>query len=194
MSHINLLSWREQLRARQKQHYLLILGLVALSSFGLMFAVSEIIDTLIINQEERNAYLSREILVLDKQIEQIRDIREKKDAIEQRMALIEQLQASRNVAPKVFDELAKIVPPGVSFRSLSRKGNRIELEGTSESNNRLSDFMRNIQQSPVFINEELSSIVADTSASDAVSDFKITFNISPSVAPEFTPIESEKAK
>ncbi|HBN99529.1 MAG TPA: pilus assembly protein CpaD, partial [Alteromonas macleodii] len=56
--------------------------------------------------------LEREIAVLDAQIAEIKKVKDSKNAIEQRMALIEQLQASRNVAPIVFDELAKLVPPG----------------------------------------------------------------------------------
>ena len=54
----------------------------------------------------------------------------------------------------------------------------MEVLGVSESNNRLADFMRRLENSKVFNNGELSSIVADTSASDAVSDFKLTFTIS----------------
>jgi type IV pilus assembly protein PilN len=99
------------------------------------------------------------------------------------MALIEQLQVSKNVSPIVFDELARIVPAGVSFEKLSRSGNLIEIIGISESNNRLSSFMRNLEQSDVFTSGILSSITADVSTSNAVSDFKLTFSITPKVAP-----------
>jgi type IV pilus assembly protein PilN len=151
--------------------------------------VGEVINQQISNQKVRNQFIEREITILDAQIEKIKSIKEDKLAIEQRMALIEQLQASRNVTPKIADELARIVPQGIAFRSLERKLNLIEIEGVSESNNRLADFMRRLEQSTVFINGELSSIIADTSASDAVSDFKLTFDISPSVAPDFTAVE-----
>lgn len=161
---------------------------------GLAWGVGKVVDQQIRNQNIRNQYIEREIKVLDAQIEQIKSIKEDKQAIEQRMALIEQLQASRNVTPKIADELARIVPQGIAFRTLERKFNRIEIQGVSESNNRLADFMRRLEQSSVFINGELSSIIADTSASDAVSDFKLTFNISPTVAPDFTIIEEGAEK
>lgn len=193
MSHINLLPWREHQRAQQKKQYIGMLVTIAILSFGLMYGVAMIVDTMIENQNTRNQFISKEILILDTQIDKIKDIKERKSVIEQKMALIEQLQTSRNVAPIVFDELAKIVPPGISFRRLSRQGNRMEIEGISESNNRLADFMRNVEQSTVFINGELSSIVADTSSpSDAVSDFKLTFTISRKVAPDFTPEKGAK--
>ena len=186
MSHINLLPWRESLRQQQKQQYLTLLFVVALIMFAIVYSVGMAIDSMTANQNLRNQYIEAEIAVLDDQIEKIKNIRESKKAIEQRMALIEQLQTSRNVAPIVLDELARLVPPGISFRSISRKGNLMEVLGVSESNNRLADFMRRLENSKVFNNGELSSIVADTSASDAVSDFKLTFSISSTVAPDFS--------
>ena len=51
--------------------------------------------------------------------------------------------------------------------------------------------MRNVSDSTVFNDGELSSIVADTTAADAVSEFKLKFNISPSVAPDFNQPQGE---
>jgi type IV pilus assembly protein PilN len=186
LSHINLLPWREALRQRQKKNYLTILVALALSMIGLMFVAAMVMDNLIAEQKNRNQYLEQEIDLVDQQIVQIKDIQQSKQAIEQRMALIEQLEVSRNAAPKVLDELVRLVPNGVSFSSISRSGNHVEVLGISDSNNRLADFMRRLEESDIFSSGDLSSIVADTSASDAVSDFKITFDISPLVAPDFS--------
>ena len=54
--------------------------------------------------------------------------------------------------------------------------------------------MRQLQESTVFSSGELSSIKADTSALEAVSDFKLTFTINPSVAPDFSIINKEPIK
>jgi type IV pilus assembly protein PilN len=192
MAHVNLLPWREKLRQHQKQQYLA--GLVAVSAIvGLIFwFIGQAIDQQINNQNARNQFLEREILLLDAQIAQIQKVKESKNAIEQRMALIEQLQASRNVAPIVFDELAKLVPSGVAFRSMTRTGNYITIEGISDSNNHLSDFMRALDLSAVFYASELSSIKADVDTSRAVSNFTLTFKISPSVAPMNGAIDGEE--
>ena len=194
MAHINLLPWRESLRQRQKQQYLGVLFITAVFVGLIFWFVGAAIDQQIKNQQARNDYLQSQINVLDAQISQIKTIKEAKAAIEQRMALIEQLQTSRNVAPKVFDELARIVPPGVAFRSMTRTGNRINIDGISDSNNRLSDFMRRLDSSAVFTNAVLSSIVADTSSNDALSEFKITFTISPDVAPVMVASGQEAAQ
>lgn len=192
MAHINLLPWRENLRQRQKQQYLMILAAVALAILALVWSVGAVIDNMTENQNQRNRFMEQQIAFLDSQIKKIKDVKEAKKAIEQRMALIEQLQTSRNVAPIILDELARLVPPGIFFRSFSRTGNVMEVQGISESNNRLSSFMRSLEDSKVFIDGELSSIVADADAADAVSEFKLTFSISQSVAPDFSVAEKEE--
>ncbi|WP_340679809.1 PilN domain-containing protein [Paraglaciecola sp.] len=194
MAHINLLPWRESQRAEQKRNYLTMLAGIAIVGLGLMFGVGTVVDSMITNQDKRNQFVEAQIVALDAQIEKIKNIKKDKQAIEQRMALIEQLEASRNAVPRVLDELVRLVPPGLSFRSFSRKGNHVEILGVSESNNRLADFMRQLEQSKVFSNGVLSSIVADTSALEAVSDFKLTFTISPSVAPDFSQDNAEVKK
>jgi len=183
MAHVNLLPWREVQRQKQKKQYIGSLIFIALIVFLAFYVLGEFFEQQIRNQDSRNTYLQQEIGILDQQITRIKDIKATKSAIAQRMALIEQLQVSRNVSPILFDELARIVPNGVSFETMSRSGNRIEVTGVSESNNRLSAFMRALQTSTVFTNGELSSIKADAEAMNAVSDFKLTFSLSAKVAP-----------
>jgi len=183
MAHVNLLPWREKQRQHQKQQYLAALLAVA-AIVGLLFwFIGQAIDQQISNQNSRNQYLEKEIAILDAQIAEIKKVKDSKNAIEQRMALIEQLQVSRNVAPIVFDELAKLVPAGVAFESMRRTDNRIEIEGISDSNNRLSDFMRALDNSKIFVAAELSTIKSDSGAARAISNFTLTFSISPNVAP-----------
>ncbi|MEO9946027.1 MAG: PilN domain-containing protein [Paraglaciecola sp.] len=186
MAHINLLPWRESRRAEDKKNYLTLLAVLALCAIGLMFSVGYLVDNMISNQTYRNNFIEQQTVLLDQQIAKIKDIQKDKQAIEQRMALIEQLESSRNAVPIVLDELVRLVPPGLSFRSFSRRGNRMEILGVSESNNRLADFMRQLEDSAIFSSGEISSIKADTSALEAVSDFKLTFTINPSVAPDFS--------
>jgi type IV pilus assembly protein PilN len=183
MAHVNLLPWREAQRQRHKKQYITSLVIISISVLAVFWLLGEVIEQQIRNQDSRNNYLEQQISVIDTQIERIKDIRSSKAEIAQRMALIEQLQVSKNVSPIVFDELARIVPAGVSFEKMSRSGNLIEIVGISESNNRLSAFMRNLERSDVFTSGELSSITADVSTSNAVSDFKLTFSITSKVAP-----------
>jgi type IV pilus assembly protein PilN len=183
MAKINLLPWRESLRQSQKQQYLISLGVLAIGVFALFWLAGQLIDQQTRNQNARNSYLTQEISVLDAQINEIKRIKEAKEEIVLRMSLIEQLQVSRNVTPIVFEELARTLPAGVSFNSLSRNGNNLKIIGLSESNNRLSAFVRSLEESDVFINPVLSSIVADASTANAISDFELTLSLSPTYAP-----------
>ena len=194
MAHINLLPWRESRRVEHKKNYLTLLAALAISAIGLMFAAGNVLNKMTENQNYRNNFIDQQTALLDQQITKIKNIKNDKEEIEQRMALIEQLESSRNAVPIVLDELVRLVPHGLSFRSFSRQGNLIEILGVSESNNRLADFMRQLEDSSVFSSGELSSIKADTSALEAVSDFKLTFTINPSVAPEFSAINEEPSK
>jgi type IV pilus assembly protein PilN len=190
MAKINLLPWRESLRQTQKQHYAFSLVGVSMAVFIVFWIAGQIVDQQIRNQNSRNNYLNQQIEVLDRQIAQIKEINSAKDEITLRMSLIEQLQVSRNLTPIIFDELAKLVPAGVSFSSMSRTDNQVKIVGVSESNNRLSSFMRAVESSSVFVDPVLSSIVSDKSGAMAVSDFELTFSISA----QYGPVDIEKEK
>ena len=195
MSHINLLPWREKQREKHKQLYVALLGLLSAATVGLVMAGGSFLDSMIAAQKARNQFLEKENAILDVRIGKIATVKEQKQNIEMKISLIQQLQQHRNVSPKVLNELANIVPPGVTFRKFTRQENQIEIIGISDSNNRLADFMRRLESSETFIDGELSSIVADTSTTEGVSDFKLTFNVSPQVAPSLVSLEEEeKAK
>lgn len=187
MAKINLLPWRESLRQTQKKQYIGSLVGISVGVFILFWIAGQIFDQQIRNQNSRNNYLKQQIGVLDQQISEISEITQARDAISLRMALIEQLQVSRNLTPLLFDELARLVPAGVSFSSMRRTQDNIKIIGVSESNNRLSAFMREIEESKVFVNPELSSIVADKSGINAISDFELQF----SIAPQYASVDTE---
>ncbi len=189
MAKINLLPWREGLRQTQKKQYIGSLVIISIAVFIVFWIVGQIVDQQIRNQNSRNNYLKQQIEVLDRQISEIKEISKAKEAISLRMALIKQLQVSRNLTPIILDELARLVPNGVAFSSMSRSGQQIKIIGTSESNNRLSSFMRAIEDSKVFIDPVLSSIIADKSGTAAVSDYELTFSISP----QYGPIEIDES-
>ncbi|GAB56932.1 type IV pilus assembly protein PilN [Glaciecola punicea ACAM 611] len=188
MAKINLLPWREALRQTHKKHYIGSLVGVSVAVFALFWVIGQIIDQQVRNQNSRNNYLSQQIEVLDRQISRIREISNAKEEIGLRMALIEQLQISKNLTPIIFDELAKIMPAGVAFDTMSRSDKQIKITGMSDSNNRLSSFMRALDLSEVFVDAEISSIVADKTGLNAVSDFDLTFSISP----KYGPVEIEQ--
>lgn len=161
---------------------------------SLMFIAGKVLDKIKAEQSYRNNFIEQQTDILDRQIAEIKNIRKDKEIIEQKIALIEQLESSRNTVPIVLDEVVRLVPNGLHFRSFLRQGNLIEISGVSNSNNKLADFMRQLQDSNIFSDSKLSSIKTDVSASHTISDFKLTFTINPRVAPNFLVISEDPKK
>ncbi|GAP74690.1 type IV pilus biogenesis protein PilN [Pseudoalteromonas sp. SW0106-04] len=177
MPHINLLPWREAARKEAQQRFLTILVVVLVAAFASMFALSSFYSALKEGQNVRNNFLSREIQILDRRIAEIRELDKKKESLQQRMRLIEELQSNRNLGTQIMDEVAKIVPSGVYFMTLERRGDAIQVTGKSESNNRLSTMIRQVESSYLLENASLQGIVAGEEQSRLLSDFNMQFNV-----------------
>lgn len=161
MPSINLLPWREEQRKTRKQTFQLrlvlsvIVGIVVLVLiwFGLNGAIS--------NQNERNAYLKGQIQQIDKQIADIKTLKDQKAQMLARMNIIEQLQDSRMASVHLFDQLVKTLPPGIYLTDVSQKGGQISIQGVAESSARVSTYMRNIDASPWMSDPNLQVVQKD---------------------------------
>ena len=179
MPHINLLPWREQQREDSKKKFITLLIAVVVLCFLSMYLLSSFYGALKEGQNLKNNYLSAEISMLDKEIRDIRELDKKKESLQQRMRLIENLQRSRNLGTQIMDEVAKIVPAGVYLTKLERRGNQIHVLGKSESNNRLSTLLREVQGSYLLERPVMQGIVAGDKSSRLLSDFNMEFYVKP---------------
>jgi type IV pilus assembly protein PilN len=147
MPKINLLPWRDELRAQRRNQFYMAMG----GAFGVA-AVVVLIGVLLMNsiidsQYDRNLLLNGEISKLDERITEILSLEKKKDRLVARMKIIEELQKSRPEIVHVFEDLVRTLPDGVHLTSVRQTGRRLEIQGTAESNTRVSAFMRNISKS-----------------------------------------------
>ncbi len=147
MANINLLPWREEAREKRKRDYTGVLALVFLASCLIVYAALGFIDMLKNEQNQRNAYLTSEISLLESQIKEIRIITTRKKDIERRTDIILDLQQSRNLPTHVLDELVRVVPAGIYFSNIEKKEDLLYVEGLSESNNHVTNMMRRIESS-----------------------------------------------
>jgi type IV pilus assembly protein PilN len=171
---INLLPWREELRKEQDRQ-LFVLAAVAWMLMGVVVGYGHFHMTGRIEaQNARNNYLKKEISKLDKQIAEIKDIKKKRGALVARMNVIYRLQADRTKLVYVMDGLVKTIPEGVYYTKLTKSGNTIKIDGTAQSNARVSALMRNFEASPWFKNPDLAVINVKGSGGSRVSDFKMT--------------------
>jgi type IV pilus assembly protein PilN len=171
MARINLLPWREAYREAKKKEFFVIIGAVAIAtSFAAYLWVSQV-QAAITDQTARNRLLTTEIAELDKKVDQIQVLRERREQLLARMRVIQDLEGTRPVIVRYFDDMVRAVPDGVFLNRMTREGNVIRLEGIAESNNRVSSFMRNLDQSDWFASPNLSSVTSAPAYGEQANSF-----------------------
>lgn len=175
MAKINLLPWREEYRQEKKKEFLTQLGAVCLLTVIVAFGWIRFVDGAIENQNERNQILDTEIAVLDKRVQEINELKKKRQDLIARMKVIQDLQGTRPTIVRYFDEMVRAVPDGLFFTSMVRQGDSISVNGVTESSNRVSSFMRNLDQSEWFANPNLRSIRASDKFGEQTSEFSLQF-------------------
>ncbi|MCW8195342.1 PilN domain-containing protein [Proteobacteria bacterium 005FR1] len=174
MANINLLPWRDELRQEKKKEFFTILGgfciLGVLCGYVWVSSVQGSID----NQNSRNALLQREIDALQQQVAEIKELKERRAQLIERMKVIQDLQGTRPVIVRYFDGLVRAVPDGIYLTKLSRAGNQISVEGIADSHSRISSFMRNLDESEWFSDPNMANIAAAPDQSEQAQKFNMT--------------------
>ncbi|WP_370979925.1 PilN domain-containing protein [Agaribacterium sp. ZY112] len=178
MARINLLPWREELRQEKKKEFLTQLVGVCIFVALACFLWVQTVDGAIQGQEARNKMLKDEIAGLEKQVEEIKELKKKKSELEARMRVIQDLEGKRSIIVHHFDELARRIPDGVYFTKLQRSGGKFFVFGVSESNQRISALMRSLDESDYFSSPNLKSVVARPELGAQVGFFEMELEAS----------------
>lgn len=160
---INLLPHREAARARRRETFNLMLAASALLG-GVLIGVGFLwYEAQISGQQERNAFLNKEIAVLDGQIKEIANIEAEIKALTERQKAVEDLQADRNLPVHLLNELVKQLPDGTYITSLKQENQSVTIQGVAQSNERVSELLRNLaNNTPWLSRPDLVEIVAST--------------------------------
>lgn len=177
MIRINLLPHREEKRRARRQQFYGLLGMVAILAGLLVFATYTVIAGYISDQEEKNNFLKQEIAVLDKQIDQIKRLKEQTQALLARKQVIESLQQDRADAVRLLGELTKQMPEGVYLRSIKQQGVNVSLNGYAQSNARVSTLMRNIEASSWLEKPQLVEIKAVVVDKRRLNEFNMNLSL-----------------
>lgn len=177
MIRINLLPHREEKRKARQKQFAILAGLttaIALSVGALLWAA---FDRQIDNQKGRNKYLADEIAVLDKQIEEIRKIREETASLLAKKQVVESLQSNRSEPVYLLDQLLRQLPEGLYLKSIKQTGMKVNITGYAQSNARVAALMRNIEASPHIENPNLVEIKAVTVNTVRANEFNLDFSV-----------------
>ena len=175
MARINLLPWRAERRKLRQKEFMTMLGLSAAAGVVLWFLFNMYYNNQISGENDRIAYLHDQITQVDKQITEIDQLDKKKSKLLARKRVIEQLQANRSQMVHLFDSLVRTIPDGVILTSIQQDGDKLTLEGRSQSNARVSTYMRNLEGSGWMTKPDLSIIEAK--AGDPALPYAFTLTV-----------------
>ncbi|WP_286997328.1 MULTISPECIES: PilN domain-containing protein [Comamonas] len=180
---INLLPHREAARKRRKEAFQITMFMSVIAGILVVGLIYWWFQIRIQEQQDRNAFLQSEIAVLNQQIKEIEGLEGEITALRERQKAVEDLQANRNLPVHLLMELVRQLPEGVYITSLKQTGLMVEMKGVAQSNERVSEVLRNLSGgTPWFTKPNLKEIVAGSVALSPkdqrkVVNFNLTFSL-----------------
>lgn len=175
---INLLPHRAERRKAQQRQFIVLAAMTVGLAAAIVFAVHTFFAERIENQLERNRYLEEQIAVLDKQIDEIKKLKEQTQALLARKRVVESLQTNRTETVRLLDQLVRQLPDGVYLKSIRQTGKTVNVVGYATSNARVSTLMRNFEASPWLETPSLIEIKAAKVGKDNVTLNEFILNVS----------------
>jgi type IV pilus assembly protein PilN len=160
MARINLLPWRDDRRQIRKREFWTQMGVAAFLSAMAVFAGIKFMDIQNEAQIARNDYLKAQIAELDKKIVLIKDLEKRKAKLLKKKEIIENLQGDRSLMVSIFDQMARTIPDGVALATIKQTADSIQLDGKAQSEARVAQYMRSLNDSPYLKDADLTIVAA----------------------------------
>ncbi len=193
MIRINLLPHREEAKKARREQFYVLAGLISVLGLLIVFAVYTAIGGYISSQDSANDFLKREIAALDKQLDQIKRLKEQTRALLARKQVIENLQQDRGETVYLLSEMVRQVPEGVYLKTLKQDGLNVNLTGYAQSNARVSALMRNLDGSPWLENPQLVEVKAGVLNGRRTNEFVMNVTLT-RVKPDDGPVKEAGVK
>ncbi|RYH50135.1 MAG: fimbrial protein [Alcaligenaceae bacterium] len=176
---INLLPHREAARKRRKEAFQATMFASFLVGLAIAGGIYWWYQMMITAQQERNTFLQSEIKVLEGQIKEIATIEEEIASLRARQKAVEDLQSDRNLPVHLLNELVRQIPEGVYVTSIKQTEQVISMQGSAQSNERVSEMLRNLTDNTPWLSKpELVEIVASNIALTSRDQRRVfTFNL-----------------
>jgi len=126
--------------------------------------------------QAEKAQLQQQNAKLAKKIGELTGLDKLRADVESKLALIDRLQAGRFETLNALAEVAKVIPENVWFSSAVDRGGRLQYTGFAESNKAVANFMRALDQSPLFEHINLQVIQRQVINDMPVRSFKLTLD------------------
>jgi len=147
MIRVNLLPHRQVRRELRQREFGLMAGFSAIAAAFIIFLGWTYINSQTEAQVARNGRLDGAIAKLDKEIADIKNLKDQISIMLERKQVVENLQTNRSQAVVVLDELSRRLPEGMYLKSIKQVGNVITIEGVADTNARVATLVRNLSAS-----------------------------------------------
>ncbi len=147
MIRVNLLPHRQVRREARQREFGLMTAFAAIAAAVIIFLGWTYINSRTDAQVERNGRLDTAIVSLDKEISDIKDLKDQISTMLERKQVVENLQTNRSQAVVILDELSRQLPEGMYLKSIKQQGNVITLDGVADTNARVATLVRNFSTS-----------------------------------------------
>lgn len=159
MAKINLLPWRDELRVKRNNEFVaycvgaLLLGVAAAGGSWFYY------DQKLQDQEQANQLIISTNQNLDVQLKSLEGLQEQRDAIVERMKLIQGLQTQRPIAVHLIDEIVRVTPSDMYITKFVRSGDKFTIEGKAASPNTVAELLRNLEASTWYRNAFMNAFM-----------------------------------
>lgn len=177
MARINLLPWREEQRQERQRQFLVTLLMTSILGVLLVFIVGTVFDQRINHQQFRNGLIKGEIRQLEVRIKKIEELERTRARLISRKQVIERLQASRSTTVELLDHLAKSIPVGVTLTTIRQQGSTLALSGSSQSNARVSAYLRELELNDLFLNPQLAFVRSTARPVNSVEPYEFSIKV-----------------
>lgn len=179
MVKINLLPHREAKRKQKQQAFFAMLFAALAAGVAIVATVGGVIDHQIEDQNQRNAFIQAENAKLDKEIREVASLKQEIQGLKARQKAVEDLQSDRNQPVHLMDELVKQVPEGIFLKSFKQTDQRVSMNGIAQSNERVSEFLRNLGNSSTWLHKpDLVEIRVAQGGKAARRSYEFTITVS----------------
>ncbi len=148
---INLLPHRAIRREQRRRAFISLCIFTIVLGLAIVLLVGGVFQAAISLQNSRNEFIAAENRKLDEQIKQVASLQQEIDALRARQQAVEDLQSDRNQPVHLLDELVKLTPEGIYLRSVKQEGLKVVIAGVAQSNERVSEFLRNLSDKSAWI-------------------------------------------
>lgn len=192
MIRVNLLPHRQIRREARQREFGLMAAFSAIAAVAIVFLGYTVINNQVDAQNARNGRLDVAIASLDKEIADIKDLKDQISIMLERKQVVENLQTNRSQSVVVLDEISRQLPEGTYLKSIKQKGGVITVNGIADTNARVATLVRNLTtsnwlESPGLV--EIKSVLANTIKQN---EFTLNVNIKVPKADDATPQSTGK--